>query len=227
MRPAGQAPAEVAGERLRRRRFVEDGRVLLPDVAAQPLRCELEPLPVEPEGREEPGRQLVGMHVPALVDAAAQMSAHEAGVEAPRLLDRRRIPDREDVRRPVGEVDAGAGDGDHHLILREVRDGMLHRLVGGGHAHRRRVVVRAVVERGDASRSGVEDPGHGHGAVGAEDELRGLDLDFEGQCPVVEAVLLLEVAQRRDHGRDLVGGAHLRQGEDEPLGQGAVGGDDA
>ena len=138
------------------------------------------------------------------------------------MVDHCGFAEREDVRRPVGEVDSGAGDGEHHLVLREVRDRMIHRLVGRGHAHRRRIVIRSVVQGGHSPGPGLQRRRQRHGAVSGEDDLRGLDLDLERDRPLAEAVLGFQRPRGEHHRPHLVDGADLRQREHEVLRQPAA-----
>ena len=60
--------------------------------------------------------------------------------------------------------------------------------------------------------------GHRGRAVGAQDQLRRLDLDLEAERTLVEPVRRLERRTDGDHGLDLADGAHLREGEHELFG---------
>src|SRR5699024_11640218 len=96
---SGEAAVEIAGQRLRGGGFVEDRRVLLEHVVAQSLRGAGPSLAVEGESREEPGRQLVRVEVPALVDAALEVATHEAGMQTPRPVDVLGFAQGQNVRR--------------------------------------------------------------------------------------------------------------------------------
>jgi len=75
------------------------------------------------------------------------------------------------------------------------------------------------VQGAGAPCGGVDEPGHGGGAVGAEDRLRGLDLDLEPEPSRGQPGGLLELRAQLGHRGRLGGEGHLRQGEHQPLRQ--------
>jgi hypothetical protein len=210
-----------AGERAGGGRLVHDGRVELVDIVAQARGGGRERTTVERVGRQVSGDELGGVHVPALVDAAFEVAPDEARVQLPRHGDVVGVADREDVGRAVGHVHTGACDGELHDVLGVVRRRMLHRLVGGGDAEGRRVVVGPIVQRADAALAGVDELGNGCAAIGAEDRLRCFDLHFEADASGRQSVRTFEGARDRDHRLHLVDGCHLGEGEGEAVGEAA------
>ena len=225
-RAAAHAAQHESGERADRGRLVEHAAAALP--APRPrggraARADASgvPLAVERVGREEPGRQLVRVQVPALEEPALERPAHESRVQPPRLD--RAVADRQDVRRSVGEPDAGARDGELHDALREVGRRVLHRLVPARDAERGAVVVGAVVQAADAAGRGERRArATGDDAVGAEHELRRLDLHLEAQPSVGRPCARSRPAHDLRHRLDLRDRRHLRQREREAVGQAAV-----
>ena len=63
----------------------------------------------------------------------------------------------------------------------------------------------------------VDEPGHGRGPVGSQDDLGRLDLDLEGQPTVVQPVRRLQPATGLHHRADLRDRGHLRQREPEAV----------
>ena len=66
-------------------------------------------------------------------------------------------------------------------------------------------------------------PGHGGGAVGAQDRLGGLDLDLEPQPPPRQPVRLLQQPADQGHRLHLAHVGHLGQGDHEAVGERGLG----
>ncbi len=94
--------------------------------------------------------------------------------------------------------------------------------MGRGDPAERGVVVGAVVQARAAAVRGVDHPGDEGGAVGAEDRLRGLDLDLELQRTGHQPEAGLQPLRREHHRLDLVDRRHLGQRDDEALRQRAA-----
>ena len=77
------APRDETRERARRRGFVHDGRLCPVHIVPQSLGRSVEALTVERISREVAGWQLRRMHVPTLVIAALEGTAHQPRVQAP------------------------------------------------------------------------------------------------------------------------------------------------
>ena len=82
------------------------------------------------------------------------------------------VAERQDVGRPVREMDAGAGRRGLHDGLGVVGGRVGQRLVLRRDAERRAVVVRPVVQRGDPAGAGVDGGGDRGRPVGTHDQLR-------------------------------------------------------
>ena len=98
---------------------------------------------------------------------------------------------------------------------------MFEALVLGRDAQRRGVVICAVVHAGDALPACVDHARDQRCAVGAENRLRGFHLDFEAQRAWFERARLLQRLEREDERVDLLDRRHLRQRDDEAVGEAA------
>ncbi len=130
--------------------------------------------------------------------------------------------DRQDVGGAVRDAYARARRGDLHHGLGVVGGRVVAGLVGGGDTEAGAVVEGAVVQSGRAALGGLDHPGDGGGAVGGEDGLAGLDLELEAEAAGRQPMGLLEGLEQPGHGGDLLGIGHLRQRQDQPLGQAPV-----
>ena len=215
----GEAPMQIAGQGPGRGRFVEHTRPGLADVGRQPAGGAVESLTVEGEVRDEPGRQLRGMQIPALVVGALQAAPDQLVVQPPGREHRVRGADGQDVGRPVGQVHAGARDGGLHDLLGVVGGRVGHRLVLRGDPERCAVVIRAVVQRRHPTGPRVQGSGDLRPPVGTQDELRSLDLDLESEPAGGQPGRALVRRADGHHGLHLPDRAHFREGDGQPFGE--------
>ncbi|SCE24649.1 transcriptional regulator, LacI family, partial [Streptomyces sp. SolWspMP-sol7th] len=213
------AAQEVPGERAGGRGLVEHVAARAGGVGGQAVRGALPVGAVEGVDRRVAGRQVGGVHVPALVVGAGEGARDEAVVQSPGGVHLFRGADRQDVGGAVREPHTRSRRRELHDGLRVVGGGVVGRLVRGADAECGAVVEGAVVQRGDAALPGVDHAGDGRGAVRAEDGLRGLDLDLEADAARREPPRLLEGAEEACHGGDLGGVRDLGQRQDEAGGQ--------
>ena len=129
---------------------------------------------------------------------------------------------RHERRGPVGEPDAGAGEGHLHHLPRVIARRMLHPLLGRGDVERRGVVIDAEV-RGDAAPPRrVDEIAQRAAAGGIHDRLGRFDHQLEAQRPARELVPPLQRLESRHQGRHLLRDDDLRQRDGEVRGQPTV-----
>ncbi len=147
--------------------------------------------------------------------AALQGTPDQQGMQPPGRDDILAAAIGQHIRRAVGQPDPGPGGGNLHDRPGMVSRRVLHALVGRGDAERRAVVIGAVVQPGEPPVRRVHAAGDHRRAVRAEDDLRGLDLDLEGQPSPGQAVLLLQPPAQVGHRLDLRDRGDLGQGHGE------------
>ncbi len=125
----------------------------------------------------------------------------------PGRVHRGPVPDGQQVGRAVRDLHAGAGGRELHERGGEFHRRMIAGLVLGAHAQRRRVVVGAHVQAGQAG------PARGHDRGQRQYRGRGLDLHLQPDARAeagTDAQAILKFGEDVAEHLDLLGSAHFR-----------------